>query len=484
MCVKKPEGRSLRSIPSVDSVLRHPGLQPLLARHGHSLVTEAVREVVERIRAQARDGGAAPDDTVEQPEIVTAVEAALRRSTSSSLRRVINATGVVVHTNLGRARLSDEALARVALAGGCPVSLEYDVATGERGSRTSHLARPLALLFPDHGALAVNNNAAAVLLALNTLAEGKEVVLSRGELVEIGGSFRIPDIMAKSGARLKEVGTTNRTRLSDYAGAIGPSTGLVLKVHTSNYRIVGFTEETGVAELSALARERGIPLMVDQGSGCLRSLSAAGVRDEPTVAAILEQGADLVTFSGDKLLGGPQAGIAVGRRDLIAAMSRNPLHRALRLDKMTIAALEATLDAWARGAEAIEVPGMRMILASRETLRERAEHLRAALEGPLGDAARVDVIEGESRVGGGAAPMEALPTALVRIRPLAAHGTPGLWAERLRAHSIPVIAMVRDEALLLDPRSIEPYEETTVVEALRAAARPTEAKLPVNPHTR
>jgi len=477
--VKKPEESRLRSIPSVDSLLRLPGIQPLVARHGHGLVAEAVREVVEGMRDAARSGGEGPA----QAQVEAEVEAALRRRTASSLRRVVNATGVVVHTNLGRARLSDAALARVALAAGSAATLEYDLATGERGSRRAHLARPLELLFPGSGALAVNNNAAAVLLALNTLAEGREVILSRGELVEIGGSFRIPDIMAKSGAQLREVGTTNRTRLSDYAAAIGPRTALVLKVHTSNYRIVGFTQEAGVAELAGLARERKIPLMVDQGSGCLRDLSSAGVRDEPAVSKILEEGADLVTFSGDKILGGPQAGIAVGRRDLIETMARNPLHRALRLDKMTIAALEATLDAWARGAEAEEIPGMRMILASRGTLRARAEGLRGALDAALRAAAVVDVVDGESRVGGGAAPMESLPTALVRIRPSAETGDPSQWAARLRGGAIPVIAMVREDALLLDPRTIEPHEESIVIEALRDVARAATAH-PVNPQTR
>jgi L-seryl-tRNA(Ser) seleniumtransferase len=383
-----------------------------------------------------------------------------------SLVGVVNATGVVVHTNLGRAVLCESA--RRALAGSARgyLNLEYDLGAGRRGSRLSHVVRPLAALFPEHGALAVNNNAAALLLALQTLAHGREVIVSRGELVEIGGSFRIPEIMERSGAVLREVGTTNRTRIGDYRDAVNDRSAVLLKVHPSNYRILGFTEEVGIEELAALGRERGLPVVMDQGSGNLLDLAAHGI-GEPPVARLLAAGADLVLFSGDKLLGGPQAGIAVGRRDLVTAMQRSPLARALRLDKGTLAALEATLSEYVRGTALETVPVLRMIALSREAIGARAEPLASTLRERAGSAAAIELADGGSVVGGGAWPLGTLPTRLVAIRP--ARCEAGELEARLRAGEPPVVARVEEGRLLLDLRTVLEEQEELLVAAVTAA---------------
>jgi L-seryl-tRNA(Ser) seleniumtransferase len=461
-----------RKIPSVDAVLRRDDVQALMAEHGRAVVTEAVRETIARLRGRMIQAGADEDEApgfIDQLRALLGEEVRLR--TESSLRRVINATGIVVHTNLGRAILSEEARSRVASVASSCCTLEYDLEEGRRGSRSSHIERRLSHLFPGQAALAVNNNAAAVFLGLNTLAEGREVVISRGELVEIGGSFRIPDVMAKSGARLREVGTTNRTRLSDYEQAIGPQTGLVLKVHPSNYRIVGFTQEVGIAALAEMAHRHDLPLLVDQGSGCLLDMTQAGIKDEPTVAAILDQGADVVTFSGDKILGGPQAGLLLGRQDLIDRMRRSPLYRVLRLDKMTIAALEATLDAHVKGTAATELPVLRMIFASKEEIAARAGRVAAALLDRLADRCEVATVDGVSRAGGGSAPTEDLPTVLIRIRTASgAKRSVTEWEQALRAGRPPVVARIHEESLVLDLRTVDPSEEGDLIAALAASA--------------
>ncbi len=462
---------SRRRIPSVDSLLRREEIAALAAAHGHGLVTAAVRAIVDQARARLDSDSKASGILDDLPGMIVREVAARMRST---LRRVLNATGVVVHTNLGRAPLSAAARERVAAAASSWCALEYDLVEGKRGSRSSHLERCLRLMFPDHAALAVNNNAAAVFLALHTLSAGRETIISRGELVEIGGSFRIPDVMAASGALLREVGTTNRTRLDDYGAAIGPRTGLILKVHTSNYRIVGFTQQAGVRELAELAALRGLPLMVDQGSGCLRDLSAAGIRHEPTVDRLLADGATVVTFSGDKLLGGPQAGVLVGAPDVIARMKASPLYRVLRLDKMAIAALEATLDSWLRGAEKSELPVQKMIAATAGELAQRARAFSEKLGRRLRGRAVVELVEGASRVGGGAAPEEDLPTTLVSLRPAAGARGDGVegWEEALRGAPVPVIVRIADGTLLLDLRTVEPEEEQELEEALAACLAP------------
>jgi L-seryl-tRNA(Ser) seleniumtransferase len=346
-------------------------------------------------------------------------------------------------------------------------TLEYDLSAGERGSRQTHAGRLLEQLFPGRAALVVNNNAAAVLLALNTLAESREVVVSRGELVEIGGSFRVPAILAKSGARLREVGTTNRTGIDDYRAALSSETGLLLKVWPSNYRIVGFTASAGVGELAALAREAAVPLVVDQGCGALVDLTPWGVPGEPTAAALLDEGADLVCFSGDKLLGGPQAGILVGARELIARCRDNPLARAVRCDKMTLAALEATLASWVAGRAARDLPVARMLAAAPGELEARASALAEALCGAA-PSVSVEVEPGVSRVGGGAAPEVDLPTFLVSVE------VPGLSAatleRRLRGADPPVIARISAGRLLLDPRTLGEGEAETVAAAVGSIA--------------
>ncbi|HKB08627.1 MAG TPA: L-seryl-tRNA(Sec) selenium transferase, partial [Candidatus Polarisedimenticolia bacterium] len=341
---------ALRALPQVNAVMEREEARQEAARHGRRIVTALVRERLDALRTRIRSGSLDASAVRSEAEGLLAwVASEVRARTASTIRPVINATGVVLHTNLGRAVLPDAATRRMTEVSRAYTTLEYDLAQGARGSRSSHLDRVLGLLFPGKAFHVVNNNAAAVLLALNTLAEGKEVIVSRGELVEIGGSFRIPDVMRKSGAILREVGTTNKTRLQDYERAIGPKTGLILKVHPSNYRIVGFTAHAGLEDVAALGRKKKVPVLMDQGSGNLIDLAAHGIHNEPSVHDALADGADVVCFSGDKLLGGPQAGLIIGRPDLVKPMKENSLTRALRVDKMTYAALEAVLLEYGRG---------------------------------------------------------------------------------------------------------------------------------------
>src|SRR5439155_7106567 len=347
------------------------------------------------------------------PARLAARASALARS---PIRRVVNATGVLVHTNLGRAPLPAAALDAARAAGGSYVNLEFDLARGQRGSRTAHLREAARALFPGRSLLAVNNNAAAVLLVLNSLAEGSEVLVSRGELVEIGGSFRIPDVMAKAGATLREVGTTNRTRIDDYRAGISSRTALLAKVHTSNYRIVGFVEETPLEELVALGRELGLPVFMDEGSGNLGAAASGPLAGEPSVSAALSAGASLVCFSGDKLLGGPQAGLIVGEPELVARCAKNPLARALRLDKLTIAALAWTLAEHAAGRAAETLPVLAMLAKTPSEIGSRASAVAARLLASS-SLLEAEIVEGRSQVGGGAAPLRDLPTRLLALRP-------------------------------------------------------------------
>ena len=446
----------LREIPSVDQLLGRPEMAALATQLSRSYVVERMREVLEEVRAEIRSGTA--DENL-LANLEARIAERVRHGLEPSLRTVINATGVIVHTNLGRAPLAAEAVARVREVAASYSNLEYDLAQGARGKRDAHAAGLLRQLL-NAPAVVVNNNAAAVLLVLNTLAEGGEVVVSRGELIEIGGSFRIPDVMAKSGAVRREVGTTNRTRLADYEAAIVPGrTRLLLRVHPSNYRIVGFTERPSLEELVGLGRRAGVPVFEDLGSGCLLDLRPFGISDEPVVADSLKAGADLVSFSGDKLLGGPQAGIIAGRQDLIEQLRRNPLLRALRVDKMTYAALEATLALHLRGA-LDAVPVMRMIRASAEEIATRARALVPGLSVP------VELVPGESVVGGGTTPGQSLKTTLIAL----AH--PVLSATeveaRLRAAAPPVIARVEQDRVLLDLRTVPPEQEPTLRRALEA----------------
>jgi L-seryl-tRNA(Ser) seleniumtransferase len=457
--------RILRALPQIDEILGSEPFREPVAEHGRDLIAGLVREQLAALRAEVRAGGLDRRRLGERiARLGPAVAEEAARLTTSSIRPVINATGVVLHTNLGRALLSERAVRRMAEVARSYTTLEYDLARGRRGSRSSHLDRLLATLFPRRATQVVNNNAAAVLLALNTVAEGREVIVSRGELVEIGGSFRIPDIMRKSGAILREVGTTNKTRLADYERAIGPQTALLLKVHPSNYRIVGFTAQVSLREVASLGRRRRIPVLMDQGSGNLLDLGRYGVRDEPGVGDALSAGADLVCCSGDKLLGGPQAGLLIGRPGLIKRMRENPLSRALRVDKITYAALEAALLEYLRGSAVDDLPVMRMIALTPEAIAQRAERLARAVSSGAAGHLDIEVVSGGSLLGGGSAPEETLPTALLALR------SPQLSArvieERLRGGSTPIIARIEGKRVLLDLRTVPEEADGMVAQAL------------------
>ena len=449
-------------------MLERPEVRALCERHGRPIVTALLRERLDALRKGAGRAAPGPPGMQEASASLPAwLEAEALARTRSSLVPVINATGVIIHTNLGRAPLPEAALRRMTEVGGSYATLEYDLQAGGRGSRGVHLERLFRFLFPDVAALVVNNNAAAVFLALNSLAEGREVIVSRGELVEIGGSFRIPEILAKSGAVLREVGTTNKTRLSDYERAIGPKTGLLLKVHPSNYRIVGFTQSVALADLARLARRRRVPILMDQGSGNLHDLRRHGVREEPTVGEALEDGADLVCASGDKLLGGPQAGILLGRPALVERLRKNPLARALRVDKSIIAALEAVLLAHVRGTPE-DVPAFRMIALAPEELERRARRLVDRLQPLAPSGVRARVRPGLSVTGGGSGPGEGMPSVLVAIR--VDGSSARALEERLRQADRPVIGRIEAGELLLDLRTVRDEEEAALEAALAAAA--------------
>ena len=427
----------LRDLPSVDALL-HDGR---LAAEPHAVVLRAARGVLARAREEIQ-AGLDPGDLVER------VREELERSRRPALRRVLNATGVLVHTNLGRAPLAEAALERVVAVGGGYSNLEYDLAEGVRGSRQHHVAPLLRRLTGAEDSLVVNNNAAAVLLALAALAAGREVVVSRGELIEIGDGFRIPDVLAYSGARLREVGTTNRTRAADYEGAVGPETAVLLRVHQSNFRQVGFTERPRVADLAAIANRHALVLVDDLGSGALGELEG-----EPSPLSSLAAGAEIVCFSGDKLLGGPQAGIVVGRADLVERLRRHPLQRAVRADKLTLAALEATLALSLERPE--EVPVLRMLREPEAAVRARAERLAARVGGTVEETA--------ARIGGGALPLAQLQSFACAVEEE--------LAASLRAHEPPVVALVRDGRTLLDCRTLteaEAEEVATAVISVRA----------------
>ncbi len=454
--LKTVQSAQLRRLPSVDELLQAPRVAGLSVECGRALVLEAARATLAALRERIRAGLAASALAAELEHLPATVEAEVRERLGLSLRTVINATGVILHTNLGRAPLGPEAVRNVGAVAAQYSNLEFDLAKGARGRRDAHAARFLNRVLGSEASMVVNNNAAAVFLVLNTLAEDGEVIVSRGELIEIGESFRIPDVLIKSHARLREVGTTNRTRVDDYARAIHRETRLLLRVHPSNYRVVGFTERPALAELAALARKKRLPLVEDLGSGLLADLSGQGLTDEPLPAASLCAGAALVTFSGDKLLGGPQCGVIAGKKKFVEACRKNPLFRALRVDKMTYAALEATLRAYLRGA-LDDIPALRMIRLSLETMNVRAERLRDELERELTGRARVRVVEGKSVVGGGSLPGHELPTKLVAVEPKGISAAE--LAARLRRATPPVIVRVEAGCVLLDLRTVFEKEE-------------------------
>jgi L-seryl-tRNA(Ser) seleniumtransferase len=451
-----------RKIPAVDEMLGREPLQQLEAELGHRVVVRAARTVLQGLREGIANGTV---KTISLARLEEEIVAAARVSAGSSLQAVVNATGVILHTNLGRAPLARPAVEHLAEIAGRYSNLEYDLEEGKRGKRDTHTDSLFAELLGAERTLVVNNNAAAVFLTLNTLAEGGEVIVSRGELIEIGGSFRIPDICAKSGAGLREVGTTNRTRLADYAGAINANTKALLRVHPSNFRVVGFTERPALQELAALAHEHHLPLIEDLGSGCLVDLSSLGIQDEPPVGASLKEGADVVTFSGDKLLGGPQAGLITGRREFLDRIRTNPLFRALRVDKLTIAALEATIRFYLDG-NLDAVPALRMMRLPLDGLAARAASLAGKLAEIPSFSAQVE--DGESVVGGGSTPGQSLPAKLVAVH----HGR--LSARELEAalrrNTPPIITRVERDLLLVDLRTVFEEQDAEIVRAFERLA--------------
>ncbi len=456
----------LRSLPKTDELLKRADLVGLAQTLPLPVVTDAVRDAVEgvRVRLLAGEEAVFDDDSIAADAISLAQD-----RMRPSLRPVINATGIIVHTNLGRSRLSEEALRAVVEVAGNYSTLEYDVESGERGSRHVHVERLICDVTGAEAAMAVNNNAAAVLLAIAGLAARKEAIVSRGQQVEIGGSFRIPDVMRQSGAKMVEVGATNKTHLADYENAITPKTGLLLKVHSSNFRVVGFTEEVSLADLVALGAKHGVPVYEDQGSGVLIDLAPYGLPDEPTVRSSIEAGADLVSVSGDKLLGGPQAGILVGKKAVLDRLKKHPLARALRLDKMTLAALEATLRLYLDPERALrEIPTLRMLTESSESVSARARVLVDRIVEVTGDAFWVAAMPDVSRAGGGALPLADIPTTIVTLSPRTM-GANDLESA-LRLGNPTIVARIRDGRVVLDPRTLALHEADLVVARLAEIA--------------
>lgn len=462
-----------REIPKVDDFLERSVVRQALSMHPRWAVLETVREVLESRRidisrlSSPEEAGNFPGDEI----LEESFSGALASCVSHRLRPLINATGIIVHTNLGRSVLPPDAMERSAAVGRGYSNLEYDLESGSRGSRQDHLTDLLCRLTGAESALAVNNNAAAVMLCLGTLADGAEVVVSRGQLVEIGGSFRIPDVMKKSGAILREVGTTNKTHLADYREAVGPETALLLKVHTSNFQVVGFTSSVDTADLAALGREKELPVMEDLGSGCLVDLAPFGLPGEPTVQSVVEAGADIVTFSGDKLLGGPQAGLIVGRGTLLEKIRRNPVHRAVRLDKFTIAALEATLRLYLEGDRVfMTIPTLKMISEPLVKVRQRARRLYRRLRKESRHLLKAAVVASKAQVGGGSLPLQELPSAALAL------GGPEYSANGLesafRALPVPVIGRIQDGRLLLDMRTVDDGEVPGLADAIEAVIAP------------
>jgi L-seryl-tRNA(Ser) seleniumtransferase len=444
---------SLRGIPSLDRLLREPRMAALVERFGRPHVTQAARAELAAIRAAIARGGHA----VEMPAVVEACTARLEREAESSIRAVFNLTGTVLHTNLGRALLPQAAVDAVVEVMTRPVSLEFDLEGGERGERDGHVEPLLVELTGAEAALVVNNNAAGVYLSLNSLAQRKEVAVSRGELVEIGGSFRIPDIMRRAGTRLVEVGTTNRTHLRDYEQALTPRTAALMKVHASNYSIEGFTSAVDEARLAKLAHARGLPLIADLGSGSLADLGALGLPRERTPREAIEAGADVVTFSGDKLLGGPQAGIVIGRREWIDRIRRNPMKRALRVDKMTLAALEAVLRLCRNPARLKELPTLAFLTRPAPEIAAQAERLLPAVRAAVGRSAQVSVVEVRSQIGSGSLPVDSIAShALALAVPSRRrHALAAELARAFRELPVPVLGRIRDGAFLLDLRCLD-----------------------------
>lgn len=444
-----------RDLPAVDELLQNHTLRDYERRVGRAVVLDAVRDTLDAVRADIRAGRQAPMPALLIDAITVRIDASVR----PTLTRVLNATGVILHTNLGRAPLSQDALKAIQDTALGYSNLEYDLATGERSSRHDHAQALIRRITGAQAALVVNNNAAAVMFILRAFAEQREVIISRGQLVEIGGGFRVPDVLSQSGAHMVEVGTTNRTHLADYENAITPNTGVLLRVHPSNFRVIGFTEEVSLAELSALGRKHNVPVVDDLGSGALIETTAYGLAHEPMPQESLTAGADLVAFSGDKLLGGPQAGIIVGKSEYISKLGKHPLARALRVDKLTLSALQATLLHYLKNQAPQKVPVWQMISAKIETLETRANAWADRWKKFGLDAA---VVETLSTVGGGSLPGETLPTRAVALNVT----SPDTFVAALRANYPPIIARIENNRVVLDPRTILPHDETALLDGV------------------
>jgi len=464
---KSEKATLLTALPSVDELLKGADGSQWLASFPRAIVVQAIRDILSEQRKKILTG---EDPDISPAALCLCISATIQKRSSFRLLPVINATGIVLHTNLGRAVLSENALKNVIAVSRGYSNLEYDLEAGKRGKRHSHTVRILRQLIGAEDALIVNNNAAAVFLSLTAIAKDREVIVSRGELVEIGGSFRVPDVMTASGAFLREIGTTNKTHLHDYQKAINEKTGLILKVHQSNYKITGFTEDVSIDRLAALGKEHGIPVMYDLGSGCLIDLKPYGIHGEPSVQEIMRSGADLVTFSGDKLLGGPQGGIIVGRQDLLEKIRKNPLARAVRVDKMTIAAFEATLMDYLDPEKALQsIPVLRMLFQSLETIKSRARKIAAQLRKQI-VGADITLIRDSSKAGGGSLPEAEFETYAVSIDPK--HISVNELETRLRTGSTPIIARIKDNALLLDARTIQDQDIRELIRIVSSALRP------------
>ncbi len=458
----------LKQLPKIDEVLLILEKQDIYDLAPRDIIKETCRTVVQNLREMIVNSKKKipAESCPDAATVALEVERLIKGLYRYSLRRVVNATGVILHTNLGRAPLCAEALQRIIEVGRGYSNLEYDLVKGERGQRYVHVNKLICALTGAQDALIVNNNAAAVLLVLNTLADGKEAIVSRGELIEIGGEFRIPEIMHKSASRLHEVGTTNRTRIGDYEKAINADTGLILKVHTSNFRIVGFTEEADIESLVVLGKSHGIPVMDDLGSGCLIDLEKSGLQHEPTVREVLSSDCDIVTFSGDKLLGGPQAGIIVGKREFLEKIRKNPLNRALRIDKFTLAALEATLMHYLNPASAVKnLRALKALTESAASVKKRALKLMTQLQKENFDSLKFSMHEDFAAAGGGSLPTQKIPTVLVAVRNKKMSASK--MEEKLRKLEVPVIVRVDKDEILIDLRTVAEDEFAFIIEGLK-----------------
>ena len=462
-----PNKKKLSQLPSVDECIKSPYGDKWLQKYYRNIIVRSVREAIDSKRKELLDG-ADPDISIDA--IAAEIEQNIIRHSAYKLKPLINASGVVIHTNLGRSILSDKALENIVSTAGSYSNLEYEIAKGKRGKRYAHIKDILIELTGAEDAVVVNNNAAAVLICLDTFAKGREVIVSRGELVEIGGSFRIPEVMKSSGAILREVGTTNKTHMNDYENAVCGNTGLLLKVHQSNYKISGFTQEVPVPDLVKVGKEFKIPVISDLGSGCMISLRPYGVHDEPTVQEVIREGADLVTFSGDKLLGGPQSGIIVGRKKLIQKIQQNPMMRAMRIDKMTFAALEATFMQYLDEQKALKnIPTLRMLTESGDIIKKRAKKIFNALKKSISDKAALEVQPDQSRAGGGSLPEADFPTFVVSLRPR--NMTVNALEKKLRLGDPPVIARIKEDVLLIDARTIQDREVKILINCIVTALK-------------